>query len=133
MDDPAFFDSALRGLTKQPPQSIDPLYSSEVQSRLYRYVLKLFEVLIEKVKASFDRGNQPTGGDLIAITIQRGREHGIPGYNQFREWCGLRKVTTFDELSNEMFVEVSYHRPLTLLSSHYTGRIQYIIWPYIGD
>ena len=36
MDDPLFFDSALRGLTKQPPQAIDNLYSSEVQMNLYR-------------------------------------------------------------------------------------------------
>ena len=37
MDDPEFFDSSLRGLTKQPPQAIDALYSSEVTSNLYKY------------------------------------------------------------------------------------------------
>lgn len=36
MDDPEFFDSSLRGLTKQPPQAIDALYSSEVTSNLYK-------------------------------------------------------------------------------------------------
>lgn len=35
VDDPEFLDSALRGLTKQPPQAIDALYSSEVTSDLY--------------------------------------------------------------------------------------------------
>lgn len=54
----------------------------------------------------FARGARATGGDLVAITIQRGREHGIPGYNQFREICGLAKVQTFEELKNEMLSEV---------------------------
>jgi peroxidase len=44
---------------------------------------------------------------LIAITIQRGREHGIPGYNQFREFCGIPKVQSFDELISEFFQEVT--------------------------
>lgn len=35
MDDPGFFDSALRGLTKQAPQTIDGLYTDEVADKLY--------------------------------------------------------------------------------------------------
>ncbi len=53
-----------------------------------------------------DRGSQKSGGDLIAITIQRGREHGIPGYNQFREFCGIPKAQSFDELIAEFDQEV---------------------------
>jgi peroxidase len=45
---------------------------------------------------------------LVAITIQRGREHGIPGYNQFREFCGMQKANSFDELIGEFFPEVSF-------------------------
>ncbi|XP_046649809.1 peroxidase-like [Daphnia pulicaria] len=86
VDDPEFLDSALRGLTKQPPQAIDALYSSEVTSNLYI-------------------GQKAYGSDLVAITIQRGREHGIPGYNQFREFCGMQKVESFDELIVDFFPE----------------------------
>lgn len=37
MNDSAFFDSALRGLTKQVPQLIDTFYSTEVITNLYKY------------------------------------------------------------------------------------------------
>lgn len=51
-------------------------------------------------------GKEKSGGDLVAITIQRSREHGIPSYNQFREYCGMKKADTFDELTTEFVQNV---------------------------
>jgi hypothetical protein len=38
--------------------------------------------------------------DLAALNIQRGRDHGIPGYNTVRERYGLLKKNTFSEITS---------------------------------
>ncbi|XP_031426881.1 eosinophil peroxidase-like [Clupea harengus] len=37
--------------------------------------------------------------DLAALNMQRGRDHGLPGYNSWRGFCGLSKPQTEEELS----------------------------------
>lgn len=45
--------------------------------------------------------------DLLSIDIQRGREIGVPTYNNIREKCGFPRASSFDDLSNILSKSVS--------------------------
>ncbi|XP_019638393.1 PREDICTED: peroxidasin homolog [Branchiostoma belcheri] len=77
-------DSILRGMTTQPHQDFDRFMVSGLTKHLFA---------------------DPPGSlglDLAALNIQRGRDHGLPGYNAWRERCGLVKANSFDELVFEI-------------------------------
>lgn len=79
---PGQLDKFLVGLATQPRQKFDNIFSEEVTNHL------------------FQAKNGSFGLDLVALNIQRGRDHGLPGYNAFRELCGLKRVEEFDYLQD---------------------------------
>jgi len=79
---PGELDKFLVGLATQPRQKFDNIFSEQVTNHL------------------FQGKNKSFGMDLVALNIQRGRDHGLPGYNAFRELCGLQRVKDFGYLKD---------------------------------
>jgi peroxidase len=74
-------ENLLRGLLEQQSMARDIYFTQQVTDRLYT-------------------GENPTSGsDLFAFNIQRGRDNGIAGYNAWREYCGLRPYSSFNDMS----------------------------------
>ena len=75
-------DSILRGAANQVAQQIDPMVVDDVRNFLF--------------------GPPGAGGfDLASLNIQRGRDHGLPDYNQARIDLGLEPVESFDEITSD--------------------------------
>lgn len=70
----------LRGMATQRTLKRDEFMSPELTNHL------------------FQSGSFPFGMDLAAINIQRGRDHGLPAYIDWRQPCGLSTVRTWEDL-----------------------------------
>ncbi|XP_069018977.1 eosinophil peroxidase [Embiotoca jacksoni] len=76
-------DPVLRGLLLSPAKLQTPgqMMVEELTERLFQA-----------------QGGMPL--DLGALNLQRGRDHGLPGYNSWRRFCGLSVPNTTSELAN---------------------------------
>lgn len=73
-------DSVLRGLAAQEAQDIDSFVVDDLRNFLF--------------------GPPGSGGfDLVSLNIQRGRDHGLPGYNAVRVAFGRNAATTFEDVN----------------------------------
>ncbi|XP_018331432.1 uncharacterized protein LOC108741220 [Agrilus planipennis] len=86
---PGMIDEISRGLVSTPMETLDQFITGEVTNHLFE-----------------DRKIPFSGIDLVALNVQRARDHGIPSYNNYRALCNLKRATTFDDLSREIPPEV---------------------------
>ena len=75
-------DPILRGLASQRHQTLDGKVITDIRNFLF--------------------GQPGAGGfDLASINIQRGRDLGLPSYNDMREVMGLARVTSFADITSD--------------------------------
>uniref|UniRef100_F6YN88 Lactoperoxidase n=1 Tax=Monodelphis domestica TaxID=13616 RepID=F6YN88_MONDO len=76
-------DPFVRGMLAKPSKMLtqDNMITSELRNKLFQPTQKIH------------------GFDLASINLQRGRDHGMPGYNSWRGFCGLSQPKTVEELS----------------------------------
>ena len=79
----------MRGLVSTPMENQDQFLSGEITNHLF-----------EERRIPF------SGLDLAALNIQRGRDHGLRPYNEYRVACNLRKALDFSDLSLEISSDV---------------------------
>ena len=79
MENPECVEELIRGLLTTPLGEVDRFFTKEITNHLFEEPKKRF-----------------SGMDLVAFNIQRGREHGIPGYNVYREVCGLEPLSSMN-------------------------------------
>lgn len=88
---PGRMDEILTGVLNTPAQTYDPFITEEIAGHL------------------FQEPGEHVGMDLPAINLARGREQGTPGYNYYREWCGLPRAKSFDDLEPYLNNRTAYY------------------------
>ena len=78
---------------------------------LFQLSNHLFEKPVDANSSSASNATAPgpCGLDLVSLNIQRGRDHGLPAYPQWREHCGLSRPRNFTDLA-EIFDDSSLSR-----------------------
>jgi len=86
LKNPGFLDGLVRGMTQQGSSLWDSVFIEDIRNHLF--------------ESSPGRG----GLDLVAVNVQRGRDHGLPGYNQYREICMVKggKAREWSDLRSSM-------------------------------
>ncbi|XP_019871492.2 chorion peroxidase isoform X2 [Aethina tumida] len=90
-------DKTIRGAMNTSIEATDSYFTNELKQRMFE---KPDEVR---------KNPKMCGLDLVSLNIQRGRDHGLPPYIKWRNHCGLRQVTNFDELKSDFFTDSWYN------------------------
>jgi len=81
--------AVLKGDADGDAQATDPMVINEVRDLLFNEVVP----------------GVGGGQDLIALDIERGRDHGLPDYNTMRTELGLPAITSFSQITSNVQVQ----------------------------
>lgn len=86
LEEPSQLEFILKGMAATPQQEVDTFMVDDVRNFMF--------------------GPPGAGGlDLASLNIQRGRDHGLPDYNELRVAYGLEPVGSFADISSDATVQ----------------------------
>ncbi|GAB0087586.1 peroxidase [Sergentomyia squamirostris] len=80
------------------PRGVDEAVASAVDTSLSRPDGHFTTELSERLFETTSEAKPPCGLDLVSLNIQRGRDHGLPGYSEWRRKCKLPRTATWTEM-----------------------------------
>ncbi|CAG9766731.1 unnamed protein product [Ceutorhynchus assimilis] len=89
-------DALARGLSTQASQSLDIYFADDLINKLYT--------------------NGKFGFDVLSFDVQRGRDHGLPGYVDYRQFCGHKKAESFVD-----FIDIMRQQDIVALQHVYAS------------
>ncbi|KAB0801447.1 hypothetical protein PPYR_05801 [Photinus pyralis] len=89
--EPNGLDRTLRGALNTSIEASDTYFNDEVKSHLF-----------EDSQNPISKPHYTFGLDLVSLNIQRGRDHGLPGYTNWRQHCGLERPKHFSDLADDI-------------------------------
>lgn len=69
-------DALVRGAVTQPAMPLDTRFANDLTNQLY--------------------SDGRMGLDQLSLDIQRGRDHGLPAWPAYRQWCGLTRPSQLE-------------------------------------
>lgn len=81
-------DEFIRGAMNSPAQKVDLLVHDALRNQLFENITR-----------------EGTNFDLVALNLQRGRDHALPSFNAVRRRLGYPKAVQFREISKNMGVQ----------------------------
>ena len=91
-------DTVLRGASLQQAQEIDSQYTDSLRNFLFSTPPEGSKCPMRGI-LRFANGAFPAL-DLASRNLQRGRDHGLEDYNSVREAMGLKRITSFDDITS---------------------------------
>lgn len=82
-------DKAIRGAISTALSKSDHYFTTELTQKLFESEPKVDTPVKKRLP----------GLDLVSLNIQRGRDHGLPSYPEWRKYCQLPPVDTWDQLA----------------------------------
>ena len=80
------FDDLIRGLATQPVHDFDNVFTTEMTEWLF--------------PKNDSATGVSTGIDIVAANVQRGRDHQLPTYPSYKEFCGYEKPETWTDMTD---------------------------------